>query len=111
MTVAGVNCSNTTTYYPCSFAGGTEHLDPTANYDCTGGLNNVTYPVGDVSQIAGPSTCEYMWDETGTANTIASSTIPVGDEALILKFAATPNLITPTGSYTAVADFVATPTY
>jgi hypothetical protein len=113
MTVAGVNCSNTTTYYPCSFSGGTEHLDPTANYDCTGSTGNTTYPSNttDTSQVAGPTGCEYMWDESGSQDTIASAASPVGSEALILKFAASPNLVTPTGTYTAVADFMATPTY
>jgi len=113
MTVAGVNCSNTTTYYPCSFSGGTEHLNPTANYDCTGSTGNTTYPSNttDTGQVTGPTGCEYVWDESGTQDTIASASTPVGNEALILKFASTPNLVTPTGTYTAQADFVATPTY
>jgi hypothetical protein len=113
MTIAGVNCSNTSAYYSCSFAGGTEHLDPTANYDCTGSTGNTSYPSNttDTSQVAGPTGCKYVWDESGTQDTIASSTTVVGSEALILKFAATANLVTPTGTYTAVADFVAIPSF
>jgi hypothetical protein len=107
MTVAGVNCGNVAAY-TCSFASGTYNLNRANNYNCTG---TNTYPTSDAGQITGTSTCSYAWDETGTSQTIASSTTVVGGEALILKFAATPNLVTPTGAYTAKADFVATPTF
>ena len=107
MAVAGINCSIVTAY-TCTFSAGTYNLVRTTNYNCNA---SNTYQSSDANVIAGPTTCSYAWDETGSPQTIASSTIPVGNEALILKFAATPNLITPTGSYTAQADFVATPTY
>ena len=107
MTVAGINCSNVTAY-TCNFSTGATNLTRTANYNCDG---TNTYPTTDNNQVSGTTHCSYAWDQTGTAETIASSTSPVGNEALILKFAATPNLITPTGSYTALADYVATPTY
>ena len=107
LTVAGINCSNVTAY-TCNFSTGATNLTRTANYNCDG---TNTYPTTDNNQVAGTSHCSYAWDQTGTAETIASSTTAVGNEGMILKFAATPNLITPTGSYTAKADFVATPSY
>jgi hypothetical protein len=110
MTIAGVNCAATTAY-TCTFAGGTYNLIRAANYNCQG---SNTYISTEHDQLTGTSGCSYAWDETGTTQTIASSTSPFGPvdkEALILKFAATPNIVTPTGSYTAKADFVATPTF
>ena len=109
MTVAAVNCAATTAY-ACTFAGNTYHLTRDTNYDGTG-LN--TYPT-DTNLVAGTTNAGYAWDESGTPDTIAASTSPNGPvdrEALILKFAATPNLVTPAGIYTALADFVATPTF
>jgi hypothetical protein len=35
----------------------------------------------------------------------------VADEALILRFAATPSITTPFGAYAAQTDFIAVPTY
>jgi hypothetical protein len=113
MSIAGVNCANVSGY-TCSFASGTFNLNPTTNYNCNGTANGGhanTYPTSDTNQISGTTTCSYAWDETGTSQTIASSTTIVGGESLILKFAATPNLVTPTGAYTAQANFVATPTF
>jgi hypothetical protein len=113
MTIAGVNCSNVGSAYTCSFAGGNFNLVPTTNYNCNGTTNgghSNTYP-SDTNQVSGTTACSYAWDESGTTDTIASSSSIVGGEALILKFAATPSLVTPTGSYTAQADFIATPTY
>lgn len=106
MTIAAVNCQATTAY-TCSFTGGTYNLTRNTNYNGTGAN---TYPT-DTSTVAGTTNASYAWDETGTTQTIASSTTVVDKEALILKFAATPNIVTPTGSYTAKADFVATPTF
>lgn len=106
MTIAAVNCAATTAY-TCSFAGGTYKMTRDSNYNGTGAN---TYPT-DTGLITGTSNAFYAWNETGTPSVIASSVSPVDREALILKFAATPNLVTPTGSYTAKADFVATPTF
>jgi hypothetical protein len=108
MTVAGVNCSLVTAY-SCVFSTGTYNLVPNASYKCQ--LSGNTYPSSENGQVATTTTCYYAWDQTGTQDTLATATAPVGNEALILKFAATPNLVTPTGSYTAKADFVATPTF
>jgi hypothetical protein len=113
MAIAGVNCSNVSAY-TCSFASGTFNLNPATNYNCNGIANAGhanTYPTADTNQVSGTTACSYAWDETGTTETIASSSTIVGSESLILKFAATPNLVTPTGSYTAQADFIATPTF
>jgi hypothetical protein len=106
MTVAAVNCAATTAY-TCTFAGGTYNLIRDADYDGTGAN---TYPT-DTDLVAGTTNAGYAWDESGTPDSIAASTTVVDAEALIIKFAATPNIVTPTGSYTALADFVATPTY
>ncbi len=110
MTIAAVNCGSTTSY-TCTFSTGAYNLTRDANYDGTGAN---TYPT-DSGAVAGTTNAGYAWDETGTAAQIATSsgstTAAVDDEALILKFAATPSIITPTGSYTAQADFIATPTY
>jgi hypothetical protein len=106
MTIAAVNCKATTAY-ACSFTGATYNLIRNANYDGTGAN---TYPT-DTDLVAGTTNAGYAWDETGATSTIASSTTVVDKEALILKFATTPNIVTPSGSYTALADFVATPTF
>ncbi|HSW85435.1 MAG TPA: hypothetical protein VLF79_02365 [Candidatus Saccharimonadales bacterium] len=106
MTIAAINCKATTAY-ACSFTGGTYKLIRDAAYDGTGAN---TYPT-DTGLVGGTTNAGYAWDETGTTQTIATSPSVVDKEAMILKFAATPNIVTPTGSYTAKADYVATPTY
>ncbi|HEX4774398.1 MAG TPA: hypothetical protein VH234_02690 [Candidatus Saccharimonadales bacterium] len=107
MTIAGVNCKNTLGY-SCSYAGNTYNLRKAANYDGTGVAT--TY-LADAGQVSGTTSGGYAWDESGTSQTIASASTVVDNEALIIKFAATPTIVTPTGSYTAQADYVATPTY
>jgi len=106
MTIAAVNCKATTAY-ACSFTGGTYNLTRNAQYNGTG---SNTYPT-DVNLVGTTTNASYAWDETGTSETIASSATIVDKEALILKFATTPNIVTPAGTYTAQADFVATPTF
>jgi hypothetical protein len=121
MTVADDAC-NAVTAYTCNFNSGQFNLVPTAAYNCDGiagsGNNNTAlFPTNDQGLVSGTTTCKYAWDETGADNTIAASTNAgssvgaVGDEALIIKFAATPNLITPTGVYSVQADYVAAPNY
>lgn len=53
----------------------------------------------------------YAWNETTTAETLASSTGVVDDEIVKLQFAATSSSTTPTGSYTVVSTYIATPTF
>jgi hypothetical protein len=83
-------------------------LSRTTNYN---GDGSNTASLADVSQIAGPTAASYAWDETGTVTQIASSSTIVNNEALILKFAATPAITTPTGAYTAKSDFICVATY
>jgi hypothetical protein len=108
MTIAGINCSNVGASYTCNFSTGATNLTRNSNYNCDASNN---YPTAENGQLAGTTTCFYAWDETGTSATVASSTTVIGNEAMILKFAAAPNITTPTGSYTALANFVATPTF
>ncbi len=101
MTVAGVNCFAASAY-SCVYASGTNNLKQVANY--TGGANSTTYGV----------TAGFAWQNTGATTTIAStsgSTKVIDDEALMLRFAATAQATTPTGSYAVTSTYVATPTY
>ncbi|MBA3757480.1 hypothetical protein H0X09_01280 [Candidatus Saccharibacteria bacterium] len=106
MTIGGVNCGSTGSY-TCTFSAGTYNLVRDAAYDGNGANTYVT----DAGAVAGTTNGGYAWDETGTADLIASSSTVIDDETLILKFASTPQITTPFGSYTAQADFVAVATY
>ena len=110
MTIGGINCGSTTAY-SCVFTTGTYNLLRDAAYDGNGANTYVT----DTNQVAGTTSGGYAWDATATADRIASSaasaTKVVDDEAMILKFAATSGITTPTGSYTVQADFIATATF
>ena len=114
MAVAGVNCKSTTAY-TCTFSAGTYNLIRDNQYDGDStGQNNTTY-VSDAGLVAGTTVGDYAWDDTGTLDTIASSTSSsvkqIDDESLILKFAATAQITTPTGLYQTQADFIATATF
>jgi hypothetical protein len=113
MTIPGVNCGNGsggTITYACSFSGGTNHLSRNAAYDGDGTLNATQF-TNDIDQITGTSQNGYEWIESGTVTPIASASTVVDDEALILKFAASSNNITPFGAYSVQADFIAVPSY
>jgi hypothetical protein len=99
MSVAGVNCGSTLAY-TCTFSSGTYNLQRDSQYD---GLGSNTYGTSNAQG--------YAWDETGTLDQVASSSGAVDDESLILVFAATPNAVTPTGSYSTQADFIVVATY
>lgn len=99
MSVAGVNCGSTTAY-TCTFSSGTYNLQRDSQYD---GLGSNTYGTSNAQG--------YSWDETGTLDQVASASGAVDDESLILVFAATPNAVTPTGSYATQGDFIAVATY
>jgi hypothetical protein len=108
MTIAGIN-SGSTTSYSCTYGtppGNTCNLHPLSNY-LGSGTTGSTEAFG--------STNGFAWDESGTAVNIASSASStvkqIDDEALILKFAATPSITTPFGPYAAQTDFIAIPTY
>lgn len=100
MTIGGTNCGSTTSY-SCVYASATNNLVPSSNY------------IGAAANAYG-TTNGYAWVEGGTATQIAStsgSTKVIDDEALVLRFASTPAITTPFGSYAAQADFIAVPTY
>lgn len=72
----------------------------------------------DDSSTAAAADCEnttdntnYAWNETGTADTIASSAGVVDDELIKFAFGATTSSTTPTGSYTVVSTYIATATF
>jgi hypothetical protein len=106
MTVAGIN-SGSTTSYTCTYGGpgNTCNMEPLANYLGGGSGGSETYGSGN----------GFAWNETGTAVNIASSASStvkqVDDEAIIMKFAATPSITTPFGIYNAQTDMIAVPTY
>jgi hypothetical protein len=97
MTIAGVNCGSTASGY-CTFTSGTNNLKQTAGY------------IGGTTTSYGTGT-GFAWRADGTAVQIASSTTVVDDEALILRFSATPAITTPTGAYTTTSTYIATATY
>ena len=106
MTIGGVNCASvSSSSYSCTYASGTNHLQQGAQY--IGGANATTYGASAAKGFA--------WVESGTVTEIASSTSSsskvVDDEALILRFGATPSISTPFGAYTAQIDFIAIATY
>lgn len=101
MTIGGINCGSTVSY-ACAYASGTSKLKPTTDYQGAGTFGSSwSYGVSN----------GYAWDDTGSADIIASSTTVVDDEAMILKFAAAAGITTPTGQYSTQADFIATPTF
>lgn len=108
MTIAGVTCGSTTAY-TCNFVtSGNNHLLPDNEYDGSG------FSAGGANTFG--TSGGFAWDEGGTFDTIATTAVnsqnsAVDDEALILKFAATPNGVTPTGSYSVQTDFIAIATY
>jgi hypothetical protein len=106
LTIGGINHGSTSSY-SCTYGGpgNTCDMEPLSNYLGGGTAGSETYGTGN----------GFAWDETGTAVNIASSASStvkqVDDEALILKFAATPSITTPFGQYQAKTDMIAVPTY
>jgi hypothetical protein len=121
MTIAGIN-SNGTSSYACQYgdtaatpsipAGNNCHLEPQTNYLGSGGTGSEDYCQADACNTTGNG---FAWDEDGTSTIIASSAAAsvkqVDDEALIVKFAGTPEITTPFGRYIVKTDFTAVPTY
>jgi hypothetical protein len=107
MTIAGVNCDSANAY-SCDTSD--SNLQRDGSYDADA---NTSY-YSQSNQVAS-TTGGFAWQENGTVTQIASSvgsaTKVIDDEALILKFAATPSITTPFGVYTAQADFIAVSTY
>jgi len=111
--VGSVNCGSVIAY-TCDFDAGTYNLQRDDEYDGVAGVS-ATNEVTESGVVAGTTTSQYTWDDTGTADRVASSASSavkvIDDEALILKFAATPAVTTPTGVYSTQADFIATATF
>lgn len=115
MTIPGINCSNapTITGYSCTRTA--HNLVVNSQYDCNSADLTSSFSTTDAGgQTTGSTACDYAWDESGADDTIASSTAPNGvvpGEAMIVEFAATPEVTTPTGAYSAESNFIATPQY
>lgn len=113
MTIPGVNCYNVpSSVYTCNQT--THNLAISSNYNCnsTDAASSFDSSYFDTGgQTTSDTLCKYAWDETGTSETVATSSSVVAGEGLIMEFAATPELTTPTGAYAAQANFVATPTF
>jgi hypothetical protein len=104
MTVAGVNCGSTGGY-TCDFSTGAYNLVRDVEYD------------GDGANTFGTGQ-GYAWDSRGgttgvdrIASSAGSAVKVIDDEALILKFAATAGVTTPTGQYTVTSTYIATATF
>jgi len=118
MTVAGINFGSVSSY-TCSYgdanqlpspiaAGDTCNLRPLSNYVGGGSTGTPTTYTYDTAN-------GFAWDETGSAVNIASSASStvkqIDDEAIMVKYAATPQITTPFGAYQAKTDFIAVPVY
>lgn len=104
-------CINSTTSTQNSIVAGTEEFGMTiSSVDVSNGsTSNLTRDTNyDGDGTAGGG---WAWLDDGTTDQIASSSTVVDDEMLVLRFAATASVTTPTGSYTTQANFIATPTF
>jgi hypothetical protein len=91
MTVGGINQLGLTT-----------NLAPAADYNGNGQAEGT---------CAAPGGNCWAWDPSGTVRTIASSNDVLDNEVLLIHFAATASLTTPTGQYAVTSTYVATPTF
>jgi hypothetical protein len=53
----------------------------------------------------------YAWNDSSTAQAIIGSSTVVDDELIKLRFGATAEATTPTGTYTVASTFIATATF
>lgn len=96
----------------------------TAETTITAGTENFGMAVTSVDQTAGSGTANltrdanydnlsggYAFDGSGATDRIASSNTVVDDEALVLDWAGTASITTPTGVYSTVLTFIATATF
>ncbi len=116
MTVAGVNCGSVSgSAYTCTYASGETNLQPQSPYIGNAGYTYSNTGAGSGTYTAGTGGQGFAWDDTGTFHVLASSATSVqkviSNEALVMKFAATAQVTTPTGQYQTQADFIATPTF
>jgi hypothetical protein len=94
-------------YIPCidTTQGITTNMTTATAYN---GSDNVTTSAADCENEAAT---DFAWSDSTIAATIASSTSVVEDEIIKVRFAAAANAITPTGSYTVVTTYIATPQF
>ena len=97
MTISSIDTTN----------GTTTNLSRDAAYDGDG----VQSAEGCTAADAGVDEDCWTWDDSGSTDRIASSSTVVDDEMLILRFAATSAITTPTGLYTVTSTYIATPTF
>lgn len=120
MQIVCVTNSNTTT------AGTTANLGSGGNGAGTGNTFNTVYANGDTTLTGGTGIqdtiasddCEnteagmmFGWNDSATAQALIGSTSVVDDELIKLRFGATSNATTPTGTYTVASTFIATATF
>jgi hypothetical protein len=72
------------------------------------GTDATTTSAADCENEAG---VKFAWNDTGTATALASSSTVVDDEIVKIRFGATAAATTPTGAYTVVSTYIATPTF
>jgi hypothetical protein len=122
--VAGATCSGSVFTDQCINSVGTTQAAISAGTENFGmALTSLTTANGTVAttltcdtQYLSPSTCTaaptaYAWDDSGSFDTIASSTSVLDDVMVNLRFAGTASATTPTGLYSVTANFVATATF
>jgi len=122
--VAGATCSGVLLTDQCINSVGTTQAAIASGVENFGmALTGLTTANGTVATTLtcdaaylSPSTCTaaptaYAWDDSGSFDTIASSTSVLDDVLVNLRFAGTASATTPTGLYTVTANFVATATF
>jgi hypothetical protein len=96
----------------------TQNLVPTFGYD--NNAATTTQPGVSLADYNAAADCEnsdhaagtsFQWNDTSTAAQLASSTSVVDNEIIKLNFGASAAATTPTGSYTVVSTYIATPTF
>ena len=106
-------------YIPCrdTTQGTTTGLGAGGTGSGSSGTYNTAYS-GTDDTITSAADCEneagnskFAWNDSATAAALISSTGVVDDEILKLRHGATANATTPTGTYTVVSTFIATPQF
>lgn len=121
LAVAGQNCAfPATSVDQCINSGGTTASTLTAgveefgmavrSVDTTGSSTPTANLIRD-AQYDFTGSNEYAFDGSGATDRIASATTVVDDEMLVLDWAGTSAITTPTGLYSTVLTFIATSTF
>jgi hypothetical protein len=106
-------------YIPCidNTQGTTTNLASAGTGAGTSGTYNAAYS-GTDDNVAVAADCEneasnvkFGWNANSTAQALVSSTNVVDDEIVKLRFGATASSTTPTGTYTVVSTYIATPQF